>query len=218
MERFRNREEAGRKLGDRLASYADREGVIVLGLARGGLPVAFEVARRLKAPMDVFLVRKLGVPGREELAMGAIASGGIRVLNDDVVRALGVSADAIERVAEREREELERRERAYRGDRPSPTLQGRTVILVDDGMATGASMKSAVAAVKQAEPAAVVVAVPTAAPETVNEISEQVDDVVSLMTPRPFMAVGTWYVDFAQTTDRQVTDYLDRAAEMLPGA
>jgi predicted phosphoribosyltransferase len=216
MQRFRNRRVAGQKLGEKLAAYRDREDAIVLGLARGGLPVAFEVAKSLGVPMDVFLVRKLGVPGREELAMGAIASGGIRVVNDDVVRSLGVSDEDIEEVAEREQKELQRREEAYRGDRPSPRLEGRTVILVDDGMATGASMKSAVEAVKEAGPKAVVVAIPTAAPQTVEAISEHVDDVVCLITPQPFMAVGTWYDDFSQTTDEEVKDYLDRAADELP--
>jgi len=218
VQRFRDRREAGEKLGKELAAYANRSDVIVLGLARGGLPVAFQVAKRLDAPMDVFLVRKLGVPGREELAMGAIASGGIRVVNDDVVRSVGLSEQDIEEVAEREQQELERREKMYRGDRTSPELEGRTIILVDDGMATGASMKSAVQAVKQTRPAAVVVAVPTAAPQTVEEISGEVDDIVCLTTPQPFMAVGTWYEDFSQTSDEEVKHFLERAAEKLPEA
>jgi predicted phosphoribosyltransferase len=189
--------------------------VLVLGLPRGGVPVAFEVARRLGAPLDVFVVRKLGVPGHEELAMGAIASGGILVLNDDVVRRSGVSRAQIEHVAARERQELERRERSYRGDASHPDVAGRTVILVDDGLATGSTMRAAVAAVRQEHPRRVVVAVPTAAPEVCDAFREDADDVVCAATPEPFYAVGLWYEDFAQTSDEEVHELLEDARAFL---
>jgi predicted phosphoribosyltransferase len=210
---FRDRAEAGAQLATRLADYANRSDVIVLALPRGGVPVAFEVACVLHVPLDVFLVRKLGVPGHEELAMGAVASGGVRVLNHEVVEALHISHQAIESVSKEELRELERRERAYRGSRPPPDLRGRTVILVDDGLATGSSMRAAVAAVRQQDPQRVVVAVPTAAQETCEDFRREVDEMVCLTTPEPFYAVGLWYQDFSQTSDEQVSELLERAAQ-----
>jgi putative phosphoribosyl transferase len=188
-----------------------RLGLLVLGLPRGGIPVAYEVARGLGAPLDVFLVRKLGVPGQEELAMGAIATGGVRVVNHDVVRALGIPPDVLDRAAAEEARELERRERSYRGDRPEPQVDGRTVILVDDGLATGSSMRAAVAALRQLGPARSVVAVPVAAPSTCEELRREVDEVVCFATPEPFMAVGRFYDDFSQTTDEEVRELLAAA-------
>lgn len=211
--RYRDREEAGRALARQLEQYAGRPEVLVLALPRGGVPVGYEVARALGAPLDVFLVRKLGVPGHEELAMGAIASGGVRVLNPRVVAQLGIHDADIERVAQREQAELERRERAYRGDRPPPGVQGCTVILVDDGLATGSTMRAAAAALKAMRPRRLVVAVPVAAPETRDELRAEVDEVVCPMTPEPFYAVGLWYEDFSQTTDAEVRDLLAAAAE-----
>jgi predicted phosphoribosyltransferase len=210
---FRDRTEAGRVLAAELSAYADRPDVIVLALPRGGVPVAFEVARALHAPLDVFLVRKLGVPGHEELAMGAIATGGVRVLNEDVVRALNIPDEVIDLVAAEEQQELERRERAYRDDRPLPEVRGRTVILVDDGLATGSSMRAAVAALRHLGPARIVVAVPVAAADTCTEFQHEVDDVVCARTPEPFYGVGLWYDDFSQTTDEEVHALLERAAE-----
>jgi putative phosphoribosyl transferase len=215
---FRDRREAGRLLASRLAAYANRPDVLVLALPRGGVPVAFEVARALGAPLDVFVVRKLGVPGHEELAMGAIATGGVRVLNDQVVRALRIPEYVIEAVAEKERQELARRERLYRGDRPFPDVRGRTAILVDDGLATGTTMQAAVRALRQQQAARIVVAVPLAAPETCQELSEEVDDIVCAVTPEPFEAVGLWYEDFSQTTDEEVGDLLARSAPAGRGA
>ena len=211
--RFRDRTEAGRVLAAKLEKYAGRPDVLVLALPRGGVPVGFEVAAALDAPLDVFLVRKLGVPGHQELAMGAIATGGVRVLNDEVVQGLGIPADAIYQVATREQEELERRERAYRGDRPPPDVRGRIAILVDDGLATGSTMRAAVAALRQQQPARIIVAVPTAAPQTCEEFRHEVDEIVCATTPEPFWAVGLWYQDFSETTDDQVRDLLARAAQ-----
>ncbi len=208
MQAFRDRKEAGRKLADELAGYAG-EDVVVLGLPRGGVPVGYEVARRLGAPLDVFLVRKLGTPGQPELAMGAIATGGVRVMNDEVVGSLRVSQEQIEEVAERERRELRRREEAYRGERPEAEVEGRTVILVDDGLATGATMKAAVRALRQQGPAWIVVAVGTAPPETAEQFRELVDEFVCLVTPRPFFGVGGSYCDFSQTSDEEVRRLLD---------
>ncbi len=205
---FADRADAGRQLADRLADYADDKHVLVLALPRGGVPVAAEVAHALHAPLDLFLVRKLGVPGHEELAMGAIASGGVRVLNEDVVSALQIPHDVIDAVAEQEQRELERRERAYRGDRPPVQVRGRTVILVDDGLATGSSMRAAVAALRQQGPARIVVAVPVGAPETCHDLGHEADAVVCVQTPEPFYAVGLWYEDFAQTTDEEVRELL----------
>jgi len=207
--RFHDRKDAGRALAADLAGYAGRNDVVVLALPRGGVPVAYEVARALAAPLDVFLVRKLGLPGHEELAMGAIASGGIRLINEHVVDAYQVTAAEIEKVAAVEQAELERRELLYRDGRPLPTLANRTVILVDDGLATGATMRVAVLAVRAESPARIVVAVPVAAAETCDEFRSLVDDVVCAETPEPFFAVGVWYEDFEQTTDQQVHDLLE---------
>jgi predicted phosphoribosyltransferase len=209
---FPDRYEAGRRLAGRLAAYADRPDVLVLALPRGGVPVGYEVARALGAPLDVFVVRKLGVPGHEELAMGATASGGVCVLNADMVRALGIPSRAIEVVAARELQELRRRERAYRGDRPAPAVGGRTVILVDDGLATGSTMRAAVEAVRRLGPARVVVAAPVASPATCEEFRGVADECVCALTPEPFDAVGAWYDDFSQTTDEEVRELLARTA------
>lgn len=211
MERFQNRVDAGRQLAAQLAHYADQPDVLVLGLPRGGVPVAAEIAAALHAPLDVLLVRKLGAPGREELAIGAIATGGAQVLNEDVVRLSGISEEEIEPIARRERQELERREREYRGSRPPPEIQGRTVILVDDGLATGATMRAAVAATRQLQPKRIVVAVPAGAPEAARELGREADEVVCVMTPEPYYSVGTWYEDFAQTTDEDVRALLSNA-------
>jgi predicted phosphoribosyltransferase len=207
-QRFRNRTDAGRQLAEKLAAYADRPDVLVLALPRGGVPVGYEVARARGAPLDVFLVRKLGVPGYEELAMGAVASGGVRVLNDEIVRGLGISEHEIDAAVARELRELSRRARLYRGDRPPPDVAGRTVILVDDGLATGATMRAAVAALRQQQPARIVVAVPTASPDTCEALKAEADDVICAMTPEPFFAVGHWYEDFTQTTDNEVRELL----------
>jgi len=209
---FGDRFDAGARLAEQLQHYAHRPDVVVLALPRGGVPVAFEVARRLGAPLDVFVVRKLGVPGHEELAMGAIASGGVRVLNDEVVKSLGFTEREIRDIETLERAELERRERAYRGDRPPLDVRGRVVILVDDGLATGASMRAAVAALRRLEPARIVVAVPVAEPSTCAMLAKEADEVVCAVTPQPFFAVGLWYRDFSQTTDDEVRALLDRAA------
>jgi predicted phosphoribosyltransferase len=215
---FRNRREAGRQLAAQVAAYANRPDVLVLALPRGGVPVAYEVARALNAPMDVFLVRKLGVPGYEELAMGAIASGGVRVLNDEVVRGLDIPGYVIDAVAAREQQELERRERAYRDGRPPPDIRGRTVILVDDGLATGATMQAAVKALRQQQPARIIVAVPTAAAETCEKLKTEADEVICAMTPQPFYGVGRWYDDFSQTTDEEVRDLLAAQRQREPAS
>jgi predicted phosphoribosyltransferase len=208
---FIDRADAGRALAERLPRYAGRSDVIVLALPRGGVPVGFEVAKALGAPLDVFIVRKLGVPGHEEYAMGAIASGGVRVLNEEAVRGLRIPQRAIEEATRREQQELERREREYRGERPPPDVRDRTVILVDDGLATGATMQAAVQALRQQHPARIVVAVPTGSPETCARIAEEADEVVCATTPDPFHAVGLWYENFAQTSDEEVHDLLARA-------
>jgi predicted phosphoribosyltransferase len=187
-----------------LSAYADRPDVIVLALPRGGVPVAFEVADLLRLPLDVFLVRKLGVPGHEELAMGAIASGGVRVLNEDVVEPLGIDMATIDQVSAREQEELERRDAAYRGGRPKPDVRERTVIIVDDGLATGSTMLVAIRALRQQHPARIVVAIPTAAPSVCGEIGRECDEIICAITPEPFYAVGLWYDDFSETTDDDV--------------
>lgn len=206
---FRDRTDAGRQLGEALKPrYGDRPDVLVLALPRGGVPVAHEVSRILNAPLDVFVVRKLGVPGHEELAMGAIASGGAIVFNDEVVRSLGIPDFAIDRVIELERAEVDRREREYRGNRPRLDVAGRTVILVDDGLATGASMQAAAQAVRALRPASIVIAAPAAAASTCLRLRRVADDVVCLMTPEPFYAVSAWYDDFSQTTDQEVHDLL----------
>jgi putative phosphoribosyl transferase len=206
---FRNRTEAGQLLARKLKRYAGRPDILVLALPRGGVPVAFEVAKALRAPLDVFLVRKLGAPGQEELAMGAIATGGIRVLNEDVVRELKIPPRVIDSVAAKEGQELERRERLYRGDCPAPDVNGRTLILVDDGLATGSSMRAAVAALRRNNPRHIVVAVPVAAAATCHELESEVDEIVCYETPEPFYSVGLWYEDFSQTTDEEIRQVLD---------
>ena len=214
MERtFPNRTEAGRQLGEKLVKYAERDDVIVLGLPRGGVPVAYEVAQRLGAPLDVFIVRKLGLPGFEELALGAIASGGVRVLNEDVMRSLPNADQLIESVTEKETVELERREGAYRDGRPAPELRDRVVILVDDGLATGATMRAAVAALRRRGVAKIVVAVPVGAPDTCREFEDEVDEIVCGAVPEFFQAVGQYYEDFSQTSDEEVRQLLSRAAQ-----
>ena len=202
--RFRNRQEAGATLAQLLHDYTGRDDVVVLGLPRGGVPVAAVVAAALGAPLDVFVVRKLGTPGHEELAMGAIASGGVRVLNPDVINDLRLPDEAVDRVAAREEQELLRREAAYRDGRPPLGLEGRVVILVDDGIATGSSMRAALTAVRRRHPAKVIVAVPTAAAPTCREFEAEADEVVCAITPTPFIAVGLWYRDFSPTTDDEV--------------
>lgn len=208
---FHDRADAGKQLAQKLSEYANRDDVIVLGLPRGGVPVAFEVAQALHAPLDLFLVRKLGVPGHEELAFGAVATGGQRVINRKVVESEQISDAEIEEVTRKEQRELERRERAYRGNRPPPQLEDRTVILVDDGLATGATMLAAVLALREYEPAKIVVAVPTASRDTCELFQDHVDEVTCASTPEPFYAVGLWYRDFSQTTDDEVRNLLSRA-------
>jgi putative phosphoribosyl transferase len=210
---FRDRVEAGRQLGLELARrLGQRDDVIVLALPRGGVPVGYQVAQALGAPLDVFIVRKLGVPGHEELALGAIASGGVRVLNRDVLDSIPVPEPIIDRIAEREQRELERREREYRGARPPLDVRNKTVVIVDDGLATGSTMRAAVAALRKLHPKAIIIAVPVAAPSTCEEFRREVNDIVCLRTPEPFQAVGLWYEDFSQTTDEEVHDLLGRAA------
>lgn len=207
-EKFANRAEAGRQLAERLVAYRGREDAIVLGLPRGGVPVAYEVAQRLALPLDVFVVRKLGVPGYEELAMGAIASGNVSVLNPDVMRALPDSEAILEMVRAREKMELERREILYRQDRPAFNLRGRVAILVDDGLATGATMRAAAAALRKQGVAKIVVAVPVGAPETCREIEAEVDETICALMPAFFHGVGQFYEDFSQTTDEEVRELL----------
>lgn len=209
---YRDRTEAGKYLATQLSNYADREDLLVMALPRGGVPVAFEVAQALHAPLDIFLVRKLGVPGHEELAMGAIATGGVRVINPDVVDYLGIPARVIDTVVATELLELERRERAYRGNKPEPDVSGKIVILVDDGLATGSTMRAASEALRQQNPARIVVAVPVSAPQTCDEYRMGVDEIICAMTPEPFLGVGQWYRDFSQTTDEEVRELLERAA------
>lgn len=211
--RFKNRHEAGRILAGQLSAYANRPDTLVLGLPRGGVPVAYEVATALGAPLDVFEVRKLGVPGQEELAMGAIATGGVRALNRDVIGYLGIPDEVIDEISERERRELERREHLYRDDRPPLSARDRVAILVDDGLATGSTMRAAARALRQQLPAAVVVAVPVAAKQTCYEFRDEVDEVICGFTPDPFFAVGLWYEDFSQTTDDEVRELLARAEQ-----
>ena len=212
---FLNREQAGRALAVELSVYADRHDTIVLALPRGGVPIGYEVARALRAPLDVFLVRKLGVPGHEELAMGAVATGGVLVLNHEVVRRLRISESVIGRAAERESEELDRRDRSYRGARPPPEVAGRTVILVDDGFATGSTMLAAVRALRPQGPGRIVVGAPVAAPDTCELLRADADKVVCLVTPDPFQAVGLWYEDFSQTTDEEVRELLSGSDAFL---
>jgi putative phosphoribosyl transferase len=206
--RFRNRSDAGQRLAAQLSSFADRTDVTVLGLPRGGVPVAHEVAARLHAPLDVFLVRKLGVPQHPELAMGAIAEGGVEVLSHDLIRDLGIPAAMVERVAVRERLEMDRRDLRYRGGRSLPPLGGRTVLVIDDGLATGSTMEAAIHALRQHAAARIVVAVPVGARETCERLRGVADEVVCLSTPEPFDAVGRWYDEFSQTTDEEVIELL----------
>ncbi len=215
MERFTDRRHAGRILAQKLSAYTGQTDVIVLALPRGGVPVAYEVALALNAPLDIFLVRKLGLPGREELAIGAIASGGIRVLNEDIIRVLGVPEEVINIVARNELQELQRREHNYRGDRPAPELHDRKVILIDDGLATGASMRAAVVGVRAQHPARIVIAVPAASPELCNAFQFEVDEMVCAMTPEPFYGLSRWYEDFSQTTDAEVRMFLEQANHQM---
>jgi len=208
---FADRREAGRILASKLTHLKDRDDVTVLALPRGGIPVAYEIGRALGAPVDVFVVRKLGVPGREELAMGAIAAGGIRVINEDVVEHLGIEPETIDQVTEEELEELRRREHAYREDRPPVEIRGRCAILVDDGVATGSTMRAAIAALRQSHPARIVVAVPVAAPDIYRQLRVEADEVVSVIV-EPLFAISQWYARFDQTTDDEVRELLKHAA------
>jgi putative phosphoribosyl transferase len=208
---LKDRTEAGRLLAEKLTAYANREDVIVLGLPRGGVPVAFEIAKKLEAPLDVFVVRKLGVPWQEELAMGAIATGGVRVLNDEVVKAYRISDEEIDEVEAKEKKELERREREYRGDRPALDVRGRTVLLVDNGVATGTTMRAGLAALRKLQPGRIVVAVAVAPQSTYEALKAEADEVVCLLAPETFYAISMWYERFKQTTDEEVRDLLARA-------
>ncbi|MEW6127250.1 MAG: phosphoribosyltransferase [Acidobacteriota bacterium] len=210
-DKFQNRVEAGRALAEKLKGYANLSEVVVLALPRGGVPVAFEVAKTLNAPLDIFVVRKLGLPGQEELAMGAIASGGVRVLNQQLVNYLNIPEELIDRVAAQEQQELERREQLYRNHRPALEVDGRTVILVDDGLATGSTMRAAVEALRQLAPARIIIAVPVSPPNVCREFSRIADECICALTPQFFGGVGKWYRDFSQTTDEEVRDLLERA-------
>jgi len=209
---FKDRADAGRTLAARLTRYADREDVLVLALPRGGVPVAYEVAKALDAPLGVFLVRKLGVPGHEELAMGAIATGGVRVVNEDLVSYLGIPDDVIDSIAAVEQRELERREQAYRDDRAPLDVKDRIVILIDDGLATGSTMRAAAASLRLQKPARIVVAVPVSSKETCEEFRSEVDEIVCAVTPEHFQGVGVWYHDFSQTSDEEVRELLKKAS------
>ncbi len=214
MNRFENRRHAGRVLATALSKYAGRDDVVVLALPRGGVPVAFEVAKHLNAPLDILVVRKLGVPGHEELAMGALASGGIRVLNEDVIAGLGIDERVIESIAIDQGRELERRERAYRGNQSPLDVTGRTVILTDDGLATGSTMRAAVAGLRHRRPMRIVIGVPVAAKSTCEALAQEVDDMICTMQPELFFAVGEWYADFSQTTDAEVRQLLEAAYQV----
>jgi len=218
LTQFHDRKEAGKLLAAKLTAYANKKDVIVLALPRGGVPVGFEIAQALHVPLDVIVVRKLGVPGQEELAMGAIATGGVRILNNDVVQFLDIPNETIDKIAAYEQLELERRERLYRGDRPAYAVRGRTIILVDDGIATGATMRAAVAALKQQQPLRIIIAVPTAAPSTCDEFADEVDELVCVIRPEPFIAVGYWYRQFSQTSDEEVRNLLEQANHGFPTA
>jgi putative phosphoribosyl transferase len=206
---FRDRADAGIQLAARLLRYAGDPNVVVLGLPRGGVPIAYQVARRLEAPLDVFVVRKLGVPGHRELAMGAIATGGVRVLNPEVVTALRISEQTIAEVAAQEQKELERQQRAYRGEVPFPDLAGRTVIVLDDGLATGSTMRAAVRALRQMQPARIAVGAPVAAADTCRSLAREADELVCVNTPEQFHAVSMWYQEFSQTSDEEVRSLLE---------
>lgn len=211
---FRDRREAGELLAEKMSAYEGRRDAVVLGLPRGGVPVAYEVALRLRLPLDVFVVRKLGVPGHEELAMGAIATGGVRVMNDDVVAHLRLTEEDIQAVAEQELKELNRREKLYRNGREPIPLQGKTIFLVDDGVATGSTILAGVTALRKRGAAKIVVSVPTVAAATLPDLEENADEVVAVMAPESFMAVGQWYEDFSQTTDQEVQEFLERARQI----
>jgi len=213
---FRNRAEAGHLLAQKLIAYAYRPDVLVLGLPRGGVPVAFEVAKALQVPLDIWLVRKLGVPTQKELAMGAIATGGVRVLNQEVVNWLGISDEVIDKVAAQEQQELERRNQVYRGNRPAPDVRNRTIILVDDGLATGSTMHAAITSIRQQQPDRIIVAVPVAPPSVYKDFKHEADEIVCLQTPELFHAIGVWYVDFSQTTDQEVRDLLEQPSQGVP--
>jgi putative phosphoribosyl transferase len=214
---FASRLEAGRKLATKLSAYADCPNLLVLALPRGGVPIAYEVARALHARLDVFIVRKLGVPWNEELAMGAIATGGVRVLNQETIERSAIPDWVVDDVAEREQEELERRERLYRGDLPPADIRDRTIILVDDGLATGSTMRAAAIALRQMKPLKIVVAVPVSPPETCEAFRREVDEVICAITPEPFIAVGAWYSDFSQTSDDEVRQLLEQASRDQDG-
>jgi putative phosphoribosyl transferase len=216
MRRFLNRREAGIELAEKLAHFAGRQDVVVLGLARGGVPVAYEIARALRVPLDVFVVRKLGAPGHEEFAIGAIATGGVRVLNREAIQLLGITSSAIERVTMLERQELERRENMYRGDRPAVDVKGRTVIVVDDGLATGATMQAAITALRRRAPAAIIAAAPVVAPDTCRYLQAVADGCEYVLAPEPFYGVGLWYADFSPTDDREVRSLLESARSAPP--
>jgi putative phosphoribosyl transferase len=209
--KFRDRTHAGRLLAKKLSKYANHKEVLILALPRGGVAVGFEVANALNAPLDIFVVRKLGVPGEEELAMGAIATGGVRVLNEEVIGQTGISDQVIEAVSAREQDELRRRELAYRGHASLSQVSGKTIILVDDGIATGSTMGAAIVALRQQCPSKLVIAVPTAAPSSVDELRTIADEVVAVMMPEPFYAVGQWYTTFSQTSDEEVRQLLERS-------
>ena len=209
---FRDRTEAGQVLASKLTKYLNQVDTVILALPRGGVPVAYEIGKELGLPVDIFVVRKLGVPGHEELAMGAIASGGVRHINRDVVDQLRIDSETIDVASRREQKEIERRERLYRGQRPPVDVRNKTVILVDDGLATGSTMRAAIAALRQHRPARIVVAVPTAAPQTCSEIADEVDEIICAATPETFYAVGQWYQEFSQTTDDEVRELLARAS------
>ncbi|NEP01526.1 MAG: phosphoribosyltransferase [Symploca sp. SIO2E9] len=209
--RFKNRTQAGQLLAKRLIAYANRSEVVVLALPRGGVPVAFEVAKVLNAPLNICLVRKLGVPGHKELAMGAIAMGGVMVINEEVVKGLGISTETINQVALKEQKELERRARAYRGNRQALKIEGRKLILIDDGIATGSTLRAALATLRQQQPAGIIVAVPVAPPSICNQLKREIEKVVCLRTPHPLYAIGNWYEDFWQTTDQEVRKLLAQA-------
>ncbi|MGB8982172.1 MAG: phosphoribosyltransferase [Anaerolineales bacterium] len=215
MEQFKDRSDAGKVLAQKLSAYAGRPDVVVLALPRGGVPVGYEVAVALHAPLDIFTVRKLGLPGQEELAIGAIASGGIRVLNENIIHMLNIPDEMINRVARQELQELERREHNYRGNRPALEIRDKTVILTDDGLATGASMRAAMAGVRAGHPVRIVIAVPTAAPQTCSALEFEVDEIVCAMTPEPFLGVSRWYKDFRHVTDEEVRTTLEKATRQL---
>ena len=214
---FRDRHEAGEMLAGKLTAFANRRDVLVLALPRGGVPVAAEVARELSAPLDVFVVRKLGLPGYPELAMGAIARGGVRVLNRDVIESLNIPADVIDAVVGNEERELERRERSYRNDLPPPEVRGKTVIIVDDGIATGSTMMAAVAALRRSDAAQIVVAAPVIAPTTYLELVAAADEIAAVYVPAEFQGVGQWYDDFSQTSDEEVREILEQSQSSDPG-